>query len=385
MRPRPARPEGRRRARGLPGAGRGGRRGGRELPPRRGRPARHRLRRRSRRAIPGIVYCSTSGYGQDGPRANAAGHDINYLAVGGFLAMSTPGVDGAPPLPGATIADAAAGGMQAALAITAALAGRAATGEGAYLDVVGGRRRPLARCRSPSTSSWPSARHRAGPRHPLGPLRLLRHLPGGATASGWPSAPSRPSSSPTSAGPSAVPSCVGLRSWTTPPSRPSGRLRRRLRHQGPRRVGRAPGRRRHLRGARARGGRGGGRPAVRRPRRRGDGHPSDPRARFSQLAPLLAGMDRTGRSPCAARPGATDTEHLLKEAGVDGETIAALGAHGGWWHDGPDLSARRSSWSARSSTPKSGSSRSSAATSGPRARRWRTATRCSGTTRWPRR
>ena len=55
--------------------------------------------------------------------------------MGGYLAMSTPGPDGAPPLPGATVADAAAGGMQAALAITAALAGRATTGLGAYLDV----------------------------------------------------------------------------------------------------------------------------------------------------------------------------------------------------------------------------------------------------------
>jgi alpha-methylacyl-CoA racemase len=73
---------------------------------------------------PGIIYCSTSGYGQDGPHAQWAGHDLDYLAVGGFLAMSTPGPDGAPPLPGATIADAAAGGMQAALAITAALAAR---------------------------------------------------------------------------------------------------------------------------------------------------------------------------------------------------------------------------------------------------------------------
>ena len=84
---------------------------------------------------PGIVYCSTSGYGQDGPHAQWAGHDIDYLAVGGYLAMSEPGLDGAPPLPGATIADAAAGGMHAALAITATLAGRERTGQGAYLDV----------------------------------------------------------------------------------------------------------------------------------------------------------------------------------------------------------------------------------------------------------
>ena len=84
---------------------------------------------------PGIVYCSTSGYGQDGPHAQWAGHDLDYLAVGGYLAMSGSGDGGVPPLPGATIADAAAGGMQAALAITAALAGRASTGRGSYLDV----------------------------------------------------------------------------------------------------------------------------------------------------------------------------------------------------------------------------------------------------------
>jgi alpha-methylacyl-CoA racemase len=82
-----------------------------------------------------VVYCSTSGYGQSGPHAQWAGHDVDYLAVGGFLGMSTPGVDSAPPLPGATIADAAAGGMHAALAITAALLGRTASGQGVYLDV----------------------------------------------------------------------------------------------------------------------------------------------------------------------------------------------------------------------------------------------------------
>jgi alpha-methylacyl-CoA racemase len=80
---------------------------------------------------PAIVYCSTSGYGQDGPHAQYAGHDLNYLAVGGFLATTHPRADGGPPVPGATVADSAGGGMQAALAICAALAG----GEGAYLDV----------------------------------------------------------------------------------------------------------------------------------------------------------------------------------------------------------------------------------------------------------
>jgi alpha-methylacyl-CoA racemase len=76
-----------------------------------------------RRVNERIVYCSTSGYGQTGPRARWAGHDLNYLA------------DGGPALPGATIADGAAGGMHAAIAILAALLRRERSGVGEYLDV----------------------------------------------------------------------------------------------------------------------------------------------------------------------------------------------------------------------------------------------------------
>ena len=46
---------------------------------------------------PRIVYCSTSGYGQDGPVSQWAGHDINYLAVGGYLHCSGRRADGGPP------------------------------------------------------------------------------------------------------------------------------------------------------------------------------------------------------------------------------------------------------------------------------------------------
>jgi alpha-methylacyl-CoA racemase len=88
-----------------------------------------------RRVNPRIVYCSTSGYGQTGPAAAWAGHDLNYLALGGYLHTSGRGADGKPPLPGATIADSAAGGMHAALSIIAALFAREKTGTGAYLDV----------------------------------------------------------------------------------------------------------------------------------------------------------------------------------------------------------------------------------------------------------
>ncbi len=83
----------------------------------------------------GIVYCSTSGYGQEGPAAGWAGHDINYLAMGGFLACSEPRADGGPPIPGATVADSAGGGMQAVIAILAALVRRSVSGKGQYLDV----------------------------------------------------------------------------------------------------------------------------------------------------------------------------------------------------------------------------------------------------------
>ena len=82
-----------------------------------------------------IVYCSTSGYGQSGPRRDWAGHDLNYLAVSGFLHCSGRDADGVPALPGATVADIAAGGMHAALAVMAALLRRERTGCGQCLDV----------------------------------------------------------------------------------------------------------------------------------------------------------------------------------------------------------------------------------------------------------
>ncbi len=86
-------------------------------------------------ANPRIVYCSTSGYGQAGPWSQYAGHDLNYLAVGGFLATTHPRADGGPPVPGATVADSAGGGLHAVCAILAALVARNNTGAGAYLDV----------------------------------------------------------------------------------------------------------------------------------------------------------------------------------------------------------------------------------------------------------
>lgn len=88
-----------------------------------------------RAANPAVILCSTSGYGQDGPRRDWAGHDVNYLATAGFLDCSGRRADGRPALPGATVADIAAGGMQAAMAVMAALLRRGSTGVGEHLDV----------------------------------------------------------------------------------------------------------------------------------------------------------------------------------------------------------------------------------------------------------
>ena len=82
---------------------------------------------------PDIVYCSLSGYGQEGPYQQRAGHDLNYLAIGG--AVSLNGRPAERPLPyGVPVAD-LGGGMLAAIAILGALVGRERTGQGMYLDM----------------------------------------------------------------------------------------------------------------------------------------------------------------------------------------------------------------------------------------------------------
>jgi crotonobetainyl-CoA:carnitine CoA-transferase CaiB-like acyl-CoA transferase len=87
------------------------------------------------RAInPRIVYCSISGYGQSGPRANEAGHDINYQSLTGLLALQ-PGPIDRPVIPPALVADIGGGTMPAVINILLGLRQRDATGEGVYLDV----------------------------------------------------------------------------------------------------------------------------------------------------------------------------------------------------------------------------------------------------------
>ncbi len=84
-------------------------------------------------ASPRLVLCSITGYGQDGPYAGRAGHDLDYCAISGVLALSGP--PEAPAPPGVQLADVAGGSWPAVAGILAALVGRATTGAGAHVDV----------------------------------------------------------------------------------------------------------------------------------------------------------------------------------------------------------------------------------------------------------
>jgi alpha-methylacyl-CoA racemase len=83
---------------------------------------------------PRLVYCAITGHGAHGPRAQDAGHDLNYLAETGMLGLAA-GADGAPVLPPALIADIGGGAYPAVMNILLALQARAASGEGCRLDV----------------------------------------------------------------------------------------------------------------------------------------------------------------------------------------------------------------------------------------------------------
>jgi crotonobetainyl-CoA:carnitine CoA-transferase CaiB-like acyl-CoA transferase len=83
---------------------------------------------------PRLIYCSISGYGQDGPRSQEAGHDLNYQARTGLLSLS-PGTPAAPSVPPALVADIAGGSFPAVINILLALRRRDLTGEGCRIDI----------------------------------------------------------------------------------------------------------------------------------------------------------------------------------------------------------------------------------------------------------
>lgn len=86
-----------------------------------------------RERFPRLVIAAITGYGQNGPLAQRAGHDLNYLARSGILGLSGP-LDAPPQPPGFQLAD-VGGGMWAVIGILAALRGRDAHGQGAIIDV----------------------------------------------------------------------------------------------------------------------------------------------------------------------------------------------------------------------------------------------------------
>ncbi len=83
---------------------------------------------------PRLVYCSITGYGQDGPSRDRAGHDLNYLAATGLLAMT--GAAGGPPVqPAGQIGDLGGGALNAAFGVMVALFARERSGEGQMVDI----------------------------------------------------------------------------------------------------------------------------------------------------------------------------------------------------------------------------------------------------------
>ncbi|RMF59977.1 MAG: CoA transferase [Calditrichaeota bacterium] len=83
---------------------------------------------------PEIIYVSLTGYGQSGPYANKAGHDINYLGYSGLLSLNAAESHG-PVIPGFQIADVAGGAYMTIIACLTALHARNFTGKGQKVDV----------------------------------------------------------------------------------------------------------------------------------------------------------------------------------------------------------------------------------------------------------
>lgn len=86
----------------------------------------------ARAVNPGLVYGRMSGWGQTGPWAQRAGHDINYLSVTG--ALEAIGPTGSPALPLNLVGDYAGGSLQLVIGVLAALVRRTTTGRGEVID-----------------------------------------------------------------------------------------------------------------------------------------------------------------------------------------------------------------------------------------------------------
>lgn len=84
---------------------------------------------------PSLIYCSITGYGQDGPMAQKVGHDLNYLGLSGNMVFMN-GKDPNPvPIPNFQLADVAGGGYMTVIAVLSAVHYREKTGKGQYIDL----------------------------------------------------------------------------------------------------------------------------------------------------------------------------------------------------------------------------------------------------------
>jgi len=83
---------------------------------------------------PKLIYCSLTGYGRSGPKADKAGHDLNYIAESGLLSLLLRD-GGAPILPPALIADIGAGAYPAVINVLLGLQARAVGGKGCHIDI----------------------------------------------------------------------------------------------------------------------------------------------------------------------------------------------------------------------------------------------------------
>ena len=83
---------------------------------------------------PSLIYCSITGYGQDGPLAMRPGHDINYMALSGNLLLLGD-EDGKPVMPNFQLPDVAGGGLMTVIGLLSAAYYREKTGKGQYIDI----------------------------------------------------------------------------------------------------------------------------------------------------------------------------------------------------------------------------------------------------------
>jgi crotonobetainyl-CoA:carnitine CoA-transferase CaiB-like acyl-CoA transferase len=83
---------------------------------------------------PRLIYCSMTAYGQEGPMANAASHDVNILSLAGITGLTGDGKE-KPQLTGAQLGGLAGGSLNAVIAILLALIHRDKTGQGQFCDV----------------------------------------------------------------------------------------------------------------------------------------------------------------------------------------------------------------------------------------------------------